>query len=36
MELDTDVWIKGKESKKNANDAPWSVGRVVSKVGYII
>lgn len=32
MEVDSEVWIKGKETKKNANDGAWSVGKVISKV----
>lgn len=32
MEVDSEVWIKGKETKKNANDGSWTIGKVVSKV----
>jgi hypothetical protein len=32
MEIDSEVWIKNKESKKNANDSFWSHGKIVSKV----
>jgi hypothetical protein len=34
MEVDAEVWLKGKESMKNANDATWSVAKVLSKVTY--